>query len=303
MFARILVPLDGSRFAEVATPVAVRLARDTGARLRFLLVHETRLSAVPLPEGAIVTADDQTAIRDAEGRYLEDVLGRLETPIVKASADVVDGTAGSTLAEEIVSWKADLVVMATHGRGPVTRFWLGSVTDYLVRHVSTPMLLLRPRDEADWPAADLHLKKILVPLDLSPASEAVLEPAIALATLHGATLELANVVEPVVGIPPSPFPFPVGAMTEVDQQHRQEGERGLAAVAERIAARGVSTSYTLLAGSSVASAVLEHAESTHADLVALAAHGRGGLRRALLGSVADKILRGTGVPVLIVRPN
>ena len=303
MFSRILVPLDGSRFAEVATPIAVRLARDTGAILRFLLVHETRLSAVPLPEGAILTADQGAAIREAEGRYLEDLLDRLDPPTVKATAEVVDGTAANTLAEEITAWNADLVVMATHGRGPVTRFWLGSVTDYLVRHVSTPMLLLRPRDEADWPAADLHLKTILVPLDLSPASEAVLEPAIALASLHRAKLELVHVVEPVVGIPPSPFPFPVPAMTEVDEQHQREGDQGLAAIAERTKARGVSTSYTLLVGSTVASAVLEHAESTHADLLALATHGRGGFRRALVGSVADKIIRGTHAPVLIVRPN
>jgi len=91
-------------------------------------------------------------------------------------------------------------------------------------------------------------------------------------------------------------------MTEIDEQHQREGERGLAALAERTRARGVSTSYTLLGGSTVASAVLEHAESTRADLVALATHGRGGYRRALVGSVADKIIRGMHGPVLVVRP-
>jgi nucleotide-binding universal stress UspA family protein len=302
MLSRILVPLDGSRFAEVATPVAVRLARDSGAALRFVLVHETRINTVPMPEGAIVSPEDAAAIREAESRYLEDVLGRLDAPSVKATGDVVDGMAATTLAEEIMTWKADLVVMATHGRGPVTRFWLGSVADYLLRHVATPVLLLRPRDEVDWPAADLHLKTILVPLDLSSASEAVLEPAIALALLHRAKVELVHVVEPVLGIPPTPFPFPLPAMTEVDDKNQQEAERSLAALASSLAGKGVEVAHRVLVGSTVASAVLEHVDATHPDLVALATHGRSGFRRALVGSVADKIIRGTHQPVLVVRP-
>ncbi len=303
MLARILVPLDGSRFAEIATPVAVRLAKETGAALRFVLVHESRLNAVPLPDGAILAAEDDSAIRKSESHYLEDAVARLDAgPAVKVSADVVDGLAGPALTAEILTWGPDLVVMATHGRGPLTRFWLGSVADYLVRHVSVPLLLLRPKDEVDWPAPDLHLKAILVPLDLSPASEAVLEPVMALASLHHARIELVHVVEPLLGVPASPFPFPLPSMTDVDEKNQREAERGLAAIASRLEGKGFAVSSKVLIGATVAGAVLDHIESTRPDLVALATHGRGGFRRALVGSVADKVIRASHHAVLVVRP-
>jgi nucleotide-binding universal stress UspA family protein len=141
----ILVPLDGSRFSEVALPVATRLARSAGARLRLVMVHEPAMALVPAADVPVPYLPDDAELRAKEQTYLADLATRLG-PVgpALASSKVVDGMAGPALAEAIMLEPPDLVVMATHGRGPLSRFWLGSVADHVVRHVSVPVLLLRP---------------------------------------------------------------------------------------------------------------------------------------------------------------
>jgi nucleotide-binding universal stress UspA family protein len=298
---RILVPIDGSRLAEVAIPVAVSLARAAKAQIRFVLVHEPEFSALPAFEMAVAVPAGPDQWRERVGSYLDEVLGRLElTDALRASACFLDGMAGPTLAKEIGTWRPDLVVLATHGRGPFSRFWLGSVADYLVRHVAVPLLLLKPNADRDWPPADLHLNSIVLGWDFSPLGEAILDPVADLARLVGATVELVHVVHPWVG--PGPIDGPDYWDWSDTDELRKEAEGNLAGVANRLIRGGVSVRTRVEVGTSVPRTLVDLINNGPHDLIALTTHGSGGIRRALLGSVADKVIRGSDKPVLVLRP-
>src|SRR5512142_3180170 len=152
MYRSILVPLDGSAFGEHALPLAAGIARRAGARLRLVHVHnavvEPELKFTPYRlEGLHASyVDHRTAVE--EGAYLDRLTARLQelTP-VDLSATVLGGRLASALENFIQGSDGDLLVMTTHGRGPLGRLWLGSVADTLVRRAGKPVLLIRAREE------------------------------------------------------------------------------------------------------------------------------------------------------------
>jgi nucleotide-binding universal stress UspA family protein len=301
MFQRIVVPLDGSAFAEIAIPAALQLARRTaGAKVHFIRVYAPPSELVPSPE-MMWPAEPDAALRKLASDYLaavsERVRGDASVPI---TYELVDGSAGPRLVEGLAAWRADLVVMTTHGRGPVSRFWLGSVADYVVRHTSTPTLLLRPKDDLDWIRSDLRITRILATTDFSPASDTILGLVAAFARLHGATIELVHVIEPALGYTSAVFPYPVPAAPELDEAARRIGSEELERRAAVLRNDGLVVTTDVLLGTGVASTILDRVRESTPDLVALATHGRTGWRRAMVGSVADKLIRGSGGAVLLV---
>jgi nucleotide-binding universal stress UspA family protein len=303
MFKQVLVPLDGSRFAELAVPVAAELARRTGGQVRLLLVQDSSRAAVPTPAGPVETEYVDAALREHQRSYLESFaksVGRGVAPLI--ASDVIDGRPGPALSEAMESWDADLMVMTTHGRGPISRFWVGSTADYVVRHATRPVLLLRPGDESDWPRPDLDIRVILVAVDFSSESEAILKPAVDLAKVYQARIELAHVLVPRLGAGPAILPYPVPQTPAIDELSQAAAEEMLHAIAGRVREQNVEVTTRLLFGSSVAGALLDLLGRDSGRVAAIATHGFGGVRRALLGSVADKVIRGSARPVLVVRP-
>jgi nucleotide-binding universal stress UspA family protein len=190
MFRTILVPLDGSVVAEAALPIAARLARSGPGRLRLILVHEPAPPLVGMGGPPVPMPAHEDALRAREKSYLAEAAARWGqasgAPVEYSS---VEGRAGPEVCEEAGRLPADLVVMTTHGRGHFRRLWLGSVADYVVRHLTIPVLLL-PHRALPEPADQERLGRLLVALDLSQPSEAVLEPVIVLPGLTGAELML-----------------------------------------------------------------------------------------------------------------
>lgn len=184
---------------------------------------------------------------------------------------------------------ADLVVVARHGQEKLEGFWLDESTEDLLYHQETPLLLLGPEDEASS-AAPCRLRSILVALDLSTASEAVLDPVTALANLSDGHITLAHVLEPVSD---------VTALA----RHRELAQRQLDRVADRLRFRGLSVSTRLLIETSPALGLLNELEQQCYDVIALTTHGQGGLQRLFLGSVAESLIRRAPKPVLVVRPH
>ena len=134
----------------------------------------------------------------AEETYLTDIETRLRgdgAPV--SSVTILTGEVGPCLADQARSLGVDLVVISTHGRGGVQRLWLGSVADYLVRHLDVPVLVLRAGEVADRASATSAATQLLVPLDGSPLAEEALAPAAELARLSGLELSLLQVVRPV----------------------------------------------------------------------------------------------------------
>jgi len=301
-FRSILVPLDGSPFAEQALPLARELARATRSKLRLVLVHELPGPPVDVASARLYTSIE-VAVRKSERAYLQGVAARLrEASPTRVHTALLGGPIGPALATYVEEIGADLIVMSTHGRGPFRRFWLGSVADHLVRTAEVPVLLVRPSEEATGQAPPPVIQEILVPLDGSPLAEAALGPASAVAGALGAGLLLLQVVQPIVLMTDPPLAVPTGYDDRLTTIRRREAQDYLDSLRDKLGAQGLRVSTAAVVGGPLAPTILELAGPDRVGLIAIATHGRGGLRRLALGSVADKLVRGADQPVLVVRP-
>jgi nucleotide-binding universal stress UspA family protein len=194
-----------------------------------------------------------------------------------------------------------LLVLTTHGRTGFERAWLGSVADELTRISPVPLLLIRP--QTALPAT--RFRRILVPLDGSPLAETVVEHAIRLAKLEPeAEIVLLEVLPDdftPVGLPESLL-GPSTASEEAARRREAAARAYLDGIAARVRSAGLGATARIQTGRGVAATILSTARSEHVDLVALSTHGRSGLLRMALGSVADKVVRASQTPVLLYRP-
>jgi nucleotide-binding universal stress UspA family protein len=300
MSNQLLVPLDGSALADAAIPQAVEIARRTGAEIILTRVH-TPAAIMPYPP--------ELPIMMVQPDWDEGVRKEAKAWLLKRAADLARTTSLRVLsvfgvgrpAEEIVSLaarrRARAIVCSTHGVGGLAPHWLGSVADALVRHAKCPVLALPP----DAPARSDGLRRLLVLLDGSEVSQAILPEASWLAKAFHAEVELLSVVSSswiestLAGLEAGePDRFGIGA----------DAAR-MKALLDRTAAelrgQNLRVRSTVEISAHPARTILEHIEHTNPDAVALATYGRG-LSRLFLGSTADKVLRSSGRPTLLMRP-
>lgn len=303
MARTIMVPLDGSTFAEHALPVALGIARSCGGRIHLVQAHE--LPIVPTSPDVLVPYDARwdAALREQEHTYLTSVANRVaERAGVSARTELLDGAPAMALATYAREMEVDLIVMTTHGRSGLSRVWLGSVADGVVRRSGVPVLLMRPsHDEVDL-SEEFQARHVLVPLDGSELSTGVLGPATWLGSLYGARYTLLRVILPVPLLR-APAPMPDNLFAEqLAQQQDAHAREELAVAAGVLRDRGLDVEAAVVSHAVPAAGILEFAASHAVDLIALATHGRGGWSRLALGSVADKVLRGSTLPVMLYRP-
>jgi len=220
-----------------------------------------------------------------------------ELPGVKVSSSLLEGYVTEALERKAKEINAKLVIMTTHGRTGVSRAWIGSVADSLVRHSRFPLLVIRPlEDGKTFPSP--RFQHFLVPLDGSPIGEQLLEPTVELGHALGARFTLLHVVAPHVTVGARVSPLPAGHLKE----RLEKAEVYLAAVTERLRGEGVEAEPLIESHFAPARAILKTAEARDVDLIAIATHGYTGVKRAILGSVTDKVLRAAKWPLLLERP-
>lgn len=302
MFRSLMVPVDGSAFAEHALPSALDLARATDARVHLVRVHQPPV--LPAPEAPlIVDTDWLAALKEEEQKYLTNLKSLPTLGGVNVETALVEGFPADALAAYARAQEIDLIVMTTHGRGGISRFWLGSVADALVRQAGTPVLLIRPDEEVPEELPTMPpIRHILIPTDGSALSQSVLEPALDLGGLTGARFTLMRVLLP---LPPMPRPWTAGraaAEVEVLQEDRERALAELDAVASPLRERGLSIECDAVTHPNPATAILDFAATNAVDAIALATRGRSGWARVAMGSVADKVMRASMLPVLLYRP-
>jgi nucleotide-binding universal stress UspA family protein len=315
MFARILVPLDGSTRAESAVPIAARIARASGGSVLLLQVVtipiEIGIQKKP-PEVYSQAAFDR-GVADTKG-YLEGVAQSEALKGVKTETGAVTGAIAPWILAAIQTLHADLVVMCSHGYTGFKRWALGSVAHKLAPHSPVPVLVLR--DGGSVPTtAMLQPMRVFVPLDGSPLSESALEPAAQLVTALAPSTQKAIHLLRVVDLPSSYGKFRSSGDAHYDAGVRAEAKREYEAYLDTVAKRfteGDLATYKLSVTTSVpidmdvAEAIVQAAEQgegaqrTGYDLIVMATHGRGGVQRWVLGSVAERVLHATKVPLLIV---
>ncbi len=282
MIQRILVPTDGSPLSERALPLAEVVASAQNSEVFLVQVVPPPVWATdgggygayePIsPElyQQVIDALDESARAN-----LDELSRRLQhyaTPI-RTQAELLHGSPLAALLDYERQVGPGLMILATHGRTGLARFARGSVADCMVREGVAPVLMAR-----SFGREALSLQRALVPLDGSPLAEEAL-PMVE--TLAGKPLQRARLLR-VVERPDEEF----AARTYLDE------------VAARLLASGLDVEVDVRTGDPGAS-ITETANSV--DLVVMATHGRGGLNRLRHGSVAERTLRDTPAPLLLVR--
>lgn len=286
---KILVPLDGSALADRAIPFAAMIAARADWSLELLravntFAASTEAAGVALKREAKESLDARAAALTADG--------------VNVSTCVVDRLAEPAILEATADPDIHLIVMSTHGRGGLGRFVYGSVADTVLRQAPVPVLTVPPHGLDEWPA-DRRVK-IMVPLDGSELSKSALAPACELADILGGSLLLASVVTfPSYAAYAEGYVFTDPAVTEsvvADTRHDLED----LAAGLRMETRPVEVCATY---GTPYFGITNVARECGVGLIVMATHGRGGMSRALLGSVATATLRQTNVPIVLVRPD
>jgi nucleotide-binding universal stress UspA family protein len=292
--APILVPLDGSEFSEQAIPLAASMAERWHAPLRLVHVHVTLPWEVHCADGLVVMDNERDhAARAHDAEYLD--RRRATSGVAETEAAVIDGPGVSTaLAAEVERSGARLVVMATHGRGGVPRFLYGSVTADLVKDGFAPVLVVHPAQHDGATA----FERVLIPLDGSVLARSILG-AVSEVAAPGARVVLITVVEPrdaaywrdATGTPPPD-----------EKEQQAAARRWLEDEAAPLRAQGFDVETWVARSSHCAEAILAAAGEMDAQLIALGTHGRSGIARAALGSIAEQVVRGSHVPLLLQHP-
>ena len=306
MYRRIMVPLDGSSFGDYALPAAAELARRTGAVLDLVHVHRYRESdpdgegLTPYQFEHVVEADqEQDGVEWAHEltRLNELADGLRRAQAIQVFAQVLHGGhVARALLTHARETGVDFVVMTTHGHGGLRPFGVGSVASHLVHHLDVPILVMRPSSEApDMPIAP-SFQHVLVPLDGTDRSEEVLPAARELAYPFGSSVTLLRVIEHGV------WPINVLEVQVQDVKRKDDARAYLDDVARRISPMWVTPTIAITTNESAAAGILDASEDTGADLIAMATHGRTGVSRMVLGSVADEVLRSTRLPLLLFGP-
>jgi nucleotide-binding universal stress UspA family protein len=309
MFQRILVPLDGSMRAEQALPVAARIARANGSTVFLMQVvspivdYSGGLSQVPFINGEIIESQIADANEYLSTMAASDVLAGIET-----KTEVSFGQPAQFLLKAMQIYGIDLVVLCSHGRTGLSRWVLGSVAHALVHQSSVPVLVLREGQTL------AHVERALVSLDGSALSEVVLYPAAYLVAALAAPAEGALHLTQVVKVIETPREE--GIASQLNNEAIQQAGAYLADAAKQLRASSshlkLALTYSVEAGDDVAETLVNIAEqrgkkseaggSGACSFIAMSTHGRGGVQRWVMGSVTERVLSTTKLPMLIVRP-
>lgn len=285
MTRTVLIPLDGSRLAERAVPYAAHLAEAPHARLLLLHAATDLHMATHLQEELEVSVS------------LDHLVERLRRRGLDATSRIVHEPPADAIVDVARTEPVDAIVMSTHGRSGIGRWLYGSIADDVLRRATVPVLLISAACDHHWPL-DRPLR-VLVPLDGSLMSEAALAPAREFATSLGAEILLVRAIEEpmqdtyrydAAGLP---IRIPAGEVELLEARHYLEWIRD----GHRLAC----PSADVFADTGEASSVIaEAAARGDADLIVMATHGRTGLERLAMGSVATRVLQRVRVPVLLV---
>jgi len=322
MFQRILVPLDGSTRAERALPVAARIARAAGSTIVLLraVTFPAELTPYLIPEGALAQQVSDEQLAEA-AKYLASIAQSDQLMGIATETITIDGPPAPTILDAAHTRDIDLVIMCSHGYTGFTRWMLGSVAEKVARLAPAPVLVLHEHGSVlagPHPNMERPLRA-LVALDGSQLAEAALAPTAQLVTALTApasgAVHLVRVLRPPFGEGESGVRIPVDKSTHEEILHQTR--QYLDSVAERFRTGDLADLHLLVTWSvafdtDVAGTLIRIAENGEdatgidvfgkCDLIAMATHGRSGFVRWALGSITERVLQATRLPIFVVRP-
>ena len=283
MYEKILVPLDGSEVAEQAIPYVERLTQK--------LKSEVILITVCLPGDPLERALTEYIERRAE---------KIQSLGVNARSLCIEGDSATSIIDFAEKNKVGLIVISTHGKTGISHWPLGSIASKVVQRSNIPVFLVRSSQPGKAPA-DNELDKILVTLDGSQFSEAIIPHVEKLAKSMNSEVTLLRVIEPAKLPQLAAYSDREKYEKDFMAKMEREAERYLAKKRTALESKGVKVNSAFLIGKPVET-ILQYSEEKSANLVALTTHGFSGISKWAYGSVASKIIEGSPKPILLVRP-
>ena len=310
MYSKIVVPLDGSEYSEQALPCAVMIARALSVPVELVEAFDVLPPAVRNRNSIQALNLMLEEAQRHSLHYLSSILARLESDGCSAYVTTLRGTPDRAIVAEATADPDALVVMATHGRSGISRWALGSVADKVLHTMPNPLLIIRP--VADASSVPAPFRTVLAPLDGSELAELSLSHAVALASALDIPLSLLRVSHSadfyrshlartapaaVRGAASGRMSAPALARADADEVNTY-----LDAVQDRLAAGGndIAVTASHLQDDNVAQAITDQAEAQQ-SVVVMSTHGRSGISRAVWGSVTDRVVRHSGLPVMVIR--
>lgn len=311
MFKKILVPLDGSAEAETVLPYVRDLASRFDSEVNFLsiglgskrrrvnqLLDDYMHHVVEHLQRHDITCRATIVYSSAEEEALEYAEVSMPGQVIKSKGTVLYGGPADEILGYSKKHHMDLVIMATHGHGGLRRWWLGSVSEKVVSQSTIPVLLIHSKQVKE---IDKEKKStfnlILAPLDGSEIGEAALHDAETVALKTGAAMMLLHII-------PEPHSIEARIMGPEFKKFlnalHDSGEKYLEKICARLAAKGIDVDAKIITGEP-AESIIELAGHEKADLIAMSTHGRSGVARWVLGSVADKVLHASKLPMWLSR--
>ncbi len=284
---KILLSSDGSEFSEGAVREAIRLAKTCSSKLSVLSVLDYN------PEFDSV-APQIIEIKEKDARkHLDDVQAEAGKAGVDCVTIVQKGEdAYKNIVEEAVKNKSTMIVMGRRGRTGLKRLMMGSVTARVIGHAPCNVLVV-PH------AAQLGFKSIVVATDGSKYSLAAASEAIGLAKRNGSELTVISVVPAEIATP-TDIDFTMTQRELIAEKEMHNAEKNAKAVKEAAQKEGVSVKAFVMSGKPP-DAIIQIAGERKADLIVLGSHGRTGVERLLMGSVAERVIVLAACPVLVVK--
>jgi nucleotide-binding universal stress UspA family protein len=301
MYSKVLVPLDGSKTAENALPLARSFARSLEIPVELLGVVD--IAEMGRQVAAVQVSMLRTLADDATRKfadYLECVAKNF--PIGKVVCTVRQGKAPEAIIEAAAREKQTLIAMATHGRSGLDRWLLGSVAEKVLRGASNPTLVVRAKEERNptWEMATL--KRVIVPLDGSDLAERILPYVEALANPLDLELTLLGIYGgPLAAGRNGDGFYNADQMDALIAELRAEIVTYLGIKTEEMKRRGLEKVSFIAKEGLAADEIMALARRTPDSLIAMCTHGRSGVQRWMLGSVTETVVRHCGTPVLLIR--
>jgi len=293
---KILVPTDFSPDADQAVADAIELARAADAQIELLHVWRRPVQAT-MPEAGLVPVEVVSAIRKADEAKLQAAATSIRDQGVRCDAHLIEGVPSYEIVDAVGSFGADLIVIGTRGHTGLKHLVMGSVAERVTRHASCPVLTVK----ADPSRSGIRPSVVVVPTDFSPSARQALELAEQIATAMGPSrIVLVHAyyvpveIEAMLSYEHADAPSLLDRMSEAAAA---ELERILADLQEA----GVGVEYVVRHGPPD-HVIADVARENDADLIVMGTHGRTGMRRVLMGSVAEHVVRVAPCPVLTVGP-
>ncbi|MBI5959916.1 MAG: universal stress protein [Chloroflexi bacterium] len=285
IYSRVLVPLDGSSAAEFAIRFGMDLASKHEAELVLLYLHY-----LPMPEGSPAEPEGLTLGQMDE--YLEKLQKDIRAAGVRVQGQAVQTRdLSGALLKVIDAERISVMVISTQGRTALLRWLFGSGVEKALTSLPVPLLLVRPM-----------YQKVVVPLDGSRWSESAIPRAAEIARVHDAEVILLHVYQTKGG--DYAGQWALAGQQEIAEQSFEQAQEELVGLRNRLRYEGLRVRDVMLRGGNPAQTICDFVESEEGiSMIVMSTHGRTGIARWLMGSVAQSVIKNARCPVTLVHPD